>query len=773
MDDQELPDQPREVTPAAKPAEPAGRRSSPWLFLAALVALYAWLLARYGLQSVIEETKIWGLVALGLGFVIFIHELGHFLVAKWCDVHVETFSIGFGPAIPGCQFRWGETTYMLAWFPLGGYVKMVGEGTENDEEEDDPRSFRKKPVWQRMAIISAGVIMNVILGFVCFILVYMTAGVKRPTAIVGQVVAGTPAWKEGLQSGHQIYRIGNIEDPYFDDLQVAVVLSGRDAKLPLVYGWPGRQPIETVIEPRRDEDDDKPVIGVRPAESLTLAEKRQLRERKAPVSIGSAAAAAQPPFTFGDRIIATTDPARPGEVTPLPPDPRRPGSDARDFFEFQKRMRLLAGQPVVIRVLRTPSEGGPPTEVDIRVPPEFHRTLGTRMRMGKIAAVRPDSSGRMPDLQIGDRITQVEVTDADGRTIRWTTSRPATPAADVIEDDLDPLKLPYELARWAASLPPDRPKVVTLTVLRPNPVTHKENEPVTVRQTWDAGRPHDDAAPLGLHAPLPIAGLNIAYRVENTIEAVKPNSPAAKARLLSTEEPFPLQPGDVIKAVRFYHAKPTGEAEEPAKRWTRLDETADPKRRRDADQWAYVAHVMQLVDGKRMDLRLERGNEAVEVSLEMVADPTWPLDDRGLVFQVDRRVQRAEGVFQAIGMGLTRTATSIQLIYRHLAAALTRRVSLNNFGGPIMIASLAYDSATMDLASFIFFIGFISVNLAVVNFLPIPVLDGGHMLFLVYEKLRGRPPSEQVLRYATVVGLVVILSLMALVIFLDVRRQWF
>ena len=65
--------------------------------------------------------------AVGLSFVIFIHELGHFLTAKWCDVKVSTFSIGFGPAIPGCSFRWGETVYKVALFPLGGYVQMLGD----------------------------------------------------------------------------------------------------------------------------------------------------------------------------------------------------------------------------------------------------------------------------------------------------------------------------------------------------------------------------------------------------------------------------------------------------------------------------------------------------------------------------------------------------------------------------------------------------------------------------------------------------------------------
>ena len=85
-------------------------------------------------------------VIIGLGLVIFIHELGHFLAAKWCDVHVKTFSIGFGPAVPFCSYKWGETTYMVGIIPLGGYVAMVGEGDNaaDEDAEEDPRSFRKK-----------------------------------------------------------------------------------------------------------------------------------------------------------------------------------------------------------------------------------------------------------------------------------------------------------------------------------------------------------------------------------------------------------------------------------------------------------------------------------------------------------------------------------------------------------------------------------------------------------------------------------------------------
>src|SRR5271165_32444 len=109
----------------------------------------------------------WAKIAVGLGLVIFIHELGHFLMAKWNGVKVEKFSIGFGPTLFG--FRRGETHYVLAMVPLGGFVKMLGEGPEDEANKStDPRAYPNKSVSARMAIISAGVIMNLLFGWLCF-----------------------------------------------------------------------------------------------------------------------------------------------------------------------------------------------------------------------------------------------------------------------------------------------------------------------------------------------------------------------------------------------------------------------------------------------------------------------------------------------------------------------------------------------------------------------------------------------------------------------------
>ncbi len=123
-------------------------------------------------------------VALGLGLVIFFHELGHFAVAKWCGVLVERFSLGFGPIL--WSFKKGDTEYALSAVPFGGYVKMLGQDDmdpsqmTNEEIAEDPRSYTAKSVGQRMAIISAGVIMNIITGLLFFALAFRSGVATSP-----------------------------------------------------------------------------------------------------------------------------------------------------------------------------------------------------------------------------------------------------------------------------------------------------------------------------------------------------------------------------------------------------------------------------------------------------------------------------------------------------------------------------------------------------------------------------------------------------------------
>ena len=211
---------------------------------------------------------------IGFGFLIFVHELGHFLVAKWVGIRVTQFAIGFGPSI----FAWrkgigvrvgsteaeyekrikagtpeselGETEYRLNYLPLGGYVKMMGqEDLDPTAHSQDPRAFNSKPVWARASVISAGVIMNIIVGMIFFIIAFM-AGVEFPPAIVGGVERSMPAATTyaqghqgdadflGLQIGDQILKLDGKDVGDMMDVRIGTALGKANTPIELTVQRP-------------------------------------------------------------------------------------------------------------------------------------------------------------------------------------------------------------------------------------------------------------------------------------------------------------------------------------------------------------------------------------------------------------------------------------------------------------------------------------------------------------------------------------------------------
>lgn len=143
------------------------------------------------------------LAAIVLGVLIFVHELGHFLFAKWGGVGVEKFSLGFGPRLFGKKV--GETDYILSAIPLGGYVKLMGD--DPSEESSDPeKSFSQKPVGTRLKVVVAGPLFNLFFAVFVFFVVYMV-GVPVLTSKIGDLKAGAPAQNAGLQKGDRIVAI--------------------------------------------------------------------------------------------------------------------------------------------------------------------------------------------------------------------------------------------------------------------------------------------------------------------------------------------------------------------------------------------------------------------------------------------------------------------------------------------------------------------------------------------------------------------------------------
>jgi len=145
---------------------------------------------------------------LAFSLLIIIHELGHFMLAKLNGVKVHEFSLGMGPKLFGIKGK--ETEYLIKAFPIGGYVKMEGE----NEESDDPRSFTNKTALQKLSIVSAGAIMNIILAFVLFAIIGAAQGYTLP--IIGEVVPNSAAMKAGLQQGDEITKINKIKVARWD-----------------------------------------------------------------------------------------------------------------------------------------------------------------------------------------------------------------------------------------------------------------------------------------------------------------------------------------------------------------------------------------------------------------------------------------------------------------------------------------------------------------------------------------------------------------------------
>ena len=704
-------------------------------------------------------------VVLGLGLVIFIHELGHFLAAKWCDVHVKTFSVGFGPAVPFLSYKWGETTYMVGVVPLGGYVSMVGEGTgestpdgDPDDDDRDPRSFKNKSVGARMLIISAGVIMNILLGMACFAGAYLH-GVREEPAVVGSSEAGGAAWKAGLRTGDDIVRIGSRDNPTFKDLRPIVMTTAKGEQVPMVVSRGGKTtPYQ--VEPLRAEGAYFPVLGIATQPKLTLLDIRKRREGR-PVVPGSPAAAAEPGFEPGDRIVGMSDPASYPAVTQLPvvADKADPGRRAPDYNEYHRRMVLLADKDVTFHVLRKGQpDDAPPTAITVK--PAYRADLGMRMGMGEVVAIRAGGPADRAGVRVrnedaappaaGDKIIRVGVTHPLGKRTWWAAGdkRPeeAGPADEVLP--LDPLTLPIDLEKWAASFPDRPPSGLKVDVVVQREVDNTQ-KPVPLALDYDPSFRFDREMVTQSNSPLPVPGLGLAYWVEAVVDGVDPDGPAAKAG---------VRPHDRVEAVRYKVQEPGGGLKD------------DDWRELKPQQWAFAEAEVQRLPPHEVGLRLKRGEGTETVTVAGRPDLTRPVSDRGLLFQPDTRTVQATDLWDAVQLGNRRTWRFVKEVYMNLYGYLRGRISTKTLSGPVSIANAAYRIAGEDFWQFLLFLGMISVNLAVVNFLPVPVLDGGHMVLLVIEKVMGRPVPERVMAAAMWAGLVLILLLFVYVLWNDISR---
>lgn len=232
---------------------------------------------------------------IGLGILIIIHELGHFLLAKKTGVGVVTFSIGFGPKLLGRKI--GETEYLLSAFPLGGYVKMVGEDPEEKVQAVDiQRSFSDQGLAKRVAIVAAGPIFNLLLAVAIFTWIFASFGVPILTTRVAGVEHDSPAARAGIQKGDRIVAVGGQPVEKWEELST-LIRKSEGKSLTLRFERENRE-TEIVIQPMRREG--KNIFG-EPTVSWVIGVASEIVMEKSPAWL----AAGQAFYKTGEYSVLT------------------------------------------------------------------------------------------------------------------------------------------------------------------------------------------------------------------------------------------------------------------------------------------------------------------------------------------------------------------------------------------------------------------------------------------------------------------------------------
>jgi len=639
-------------------------------------------------------------VAVGLGMVIFFHELGHFAVAKWCNVNVERFSIGFGPIL--FSWKWGETEYALSLIPFGGYVKMLGQDDAdpsqltNEEIAQDPRSYLAKNVFQRMAIISAGVTMNIITA-VFFVGGAFALGLPTSPAIIGEVRPGMPAWEAGLKPDDTIQEINGRQILTFEDVRLNVALSSPPLSIKGIHQ--DGTPFDLEVKPKKTGS--HPQIGVLHTRSLKVLSDPA---GKLPtVSPGSVASKAEPEFKWGDTITSIN------------------GEPVHTYWEMRQSLAKAEG-PIQIAVKRDDGEN---TTIVVR--DNCFRTLGLSMDTGPIASVQKGSPAQEAGLQEGDKIAMI-----NGKKVGT---------------EINPLKLPNVFA----SLHGQEVEVRVTRQPKEGGQTQKDLKirPVDLPGWIDQ--------PLYEGESISIPSIGVSFHTIPVVLAVEPGSPADEAGIR-------VKPGSVTKVKSIELYLPKDAPADELKERSLVIELDDPNK----ENWGYAFWKMQELPQRLVRLKLVEEQKERQAELTPVADPSWPLPLVLGLYMHPLEIQlQARSVGEAWAMSTNYTLNSAMNIYLTLRSLFTGQVSAKELHGPIGIATAAVQIVQHGLAPLLLFLGFLSINLAVLNFLPIPVLDGGHMVFLIWEALTRRRPSEKVVSGATYAGMAFLLGLMVFVLFLD------
>jgi len=609
--------------------------------------------------------------AIGLGFLLFIHEFGHFFVAKRAGVKVEVFSLGIAHFI--CSWTWKGTVYALSWLPLGGYVRMAGQQDLAPPPGHKPEPWEygaKRPV-VRMAIIAAGVTMNFIGGWLCYSGSYWIGRDVEPP-VVGELDPGkVDQGRElaaGLTPGRRIVSVDGDRVYTRDatEMRVARITPGSRIRLGVV---------------ERDEDPDDPAnveyVTVTTLEKMKGISTLEVFRRKAQQSIEVQSGFASEPrmivtpledilkqFPAWDRLF------RPADVIET-----ANGKTCRSESDFRAILAESGGRPVRIEVV-----GADGKRRQVSVPVSGYYRVGIAFRTAEGRLVAREVNEGSPAMEAGIRAGDAILLGVDGRECEFKDFYLA-----VQRSEGRPIAL-------TAVSPEGKSRQLTLSARF---------------KTWypDPSRKR-------------IYGGGIPWGDSQIVRKVDPGSMA---------EAKGLKVGAILLDIEM-RSKP------------------DPI----YVSWAwggekYGPHQLNKVEG---------GSRMIWVR---------PL-----------REELSLGFLASLEAGWNETLETLLSTTVILKKVMNREVNPSRtVSGPIAIVSVAYRSAQKGLGRMLWLLGLIGVSLAFFNLLPIPVLDGGHLVFLGYEVVTRRPPPPRLVEVAQYAGLLIILCLFAFVFWNDIRRMVF
>ncbi|MEM6756545.1 MAG: site-2 protease family protein [Planctomycetota bacterium] len=702
------------------------------------------------------------LFILGFGFLVFVHELGHFLAAKAVGIRTTQFAVGFGHAIlcyrKGLGLRFhgteaeykkrarqaiadrgddpekatatelyaavdelglGETEYRLNWIPLGGYVKMLGqEDMDPNARSDDPRAYNNKSVGARAIVISAGVVMNLIVGAVFFIAAF-TGGVNFPPNIVGGVIPGAPA--------ATTYAQGHDGDPAYLGLLPGDRVVEADGDV--VRDLTGIK-IAAALSPAGDAVD---FVVERPdyASPTPYADPQRLTYRMTPERIAGVSAdrggrlmaiGVTPTFTDevwfvvrgGDASRAGVEPGM--TLTALDGEP----IDSHD--EFVYRMQRSAGQPVSVTYT---DAAGETIVVEQRATPELYR----------------------PSL------------DAPASLLGWSPVVSALAVHDSPAAEAGIKAAPDPDAEIDPDAPVDRAGDLLMDVAgRSWPSASQVIETIKATEggvnvtVWRDGQ-RVELQPITKRLDNRI-GVSLLPALDSTrVAEAEPGTPAAAVNLPA---------GSLLRSI----------AGRPVSDWADIQRVLQDRAQaiRSSPDDASLRRVQVVAELMLAGTPTE--TDTVELTDEDVATllaAQWAVpDDAGFRPRFDPIL--ASGPIDAMGLGFEYTVRFIQQTYLTLLRLTQGSVSPTELRGPLGIVDVGAQITREGWTKYLYFLALISVNLAVLNFLPIPITDGGHIVYLLIEKFTGKPPAERVIQWATLAGLALLATVFVFVTYQDILR---